>query len=553
MKRFIIAAVLTILMLTAATILAASKPVKIDTKKSGVYTHGKWRYEYRITAAGTRSETRYGKLFYDDNPIIANKFDRIETPWGMMQYFGPARETFHCHLHIHNIGWLLKKTYDSPIDMNKGKLLPSPEKMKLTPSYLRPLKVGESANGKTIQVIVGQKIIIALKGNPTTGYSWQIKKIEGDAIWQIGKVKYLPREHAPRMVGAGGIYIFTFQAQRTGVSKLLLEYKRAWEKNKPPARTFTAIISVKPDPSAQRIEKIKNILNPNKPGRIFELIIEYHGPPGKLDRKLGLIWETGQVMILKRQQHKDNRIKAGRPNPNVLRIGRDVYVRISKKQVDRIIDHLADVGFFCRAMPTKGRITEQKGCYLSILLSIGEIGYYECLDMGQETIERLNALKGVLTGAAAVEMDKFIKQIVRVSNELKGIPSEKPQLLKETAPQGVIGKVVKLKGNFMPTIGLGGGNRQIIPLSVPIWVFKGKVKPFSRPNRNHPALVKIVRSDKNGLFRIVLPPGRYTIVAQIKGRLYLNSYDGEGFWTSVIVKKGRWTTFNIKDTSEAVY
>ena len=419
MKRFIIAAVLTILMLTAATILAASKPVKIDTKKSGVYTHGKWRYEYRIAAAGTRSETRYGKLFYDGNPIIANKFDRIKTPWGMMQYFGPARETFHCHLHIHNIGWLLKKTYDSPIDMNKGKLLPSPEKMKLTPSYLRPLKISESANGKTIEVIVGQKIIIALKGNPTTGYSWQIKKIEGDSIVQIGKVKYLPREHASGMVGAGGIYTFTFQAQRAGVSKLLLVYKRAWEKNKPPARTFTAIINVKPDPSAQRIEKIKNILNPNKPGRIFELIIDYHGPPDKYDKELVLIWETGEVMILSRQQHKDNRIKAGRPNPNVLRIGRDVYVRISKKQVDRIIDHLADVGFFCRAILLHGKAPKRSGRYFSITVNVGKIAFYEDIGWGQRAFKRLKALQTVLPATAVKILSKMLLRLEVAKGKVK--------------------------------------------------------------------------------------------------------------------------------------
>ena len=409
MKRFSIATVIITLMLTAPTILATrkhAKTEKIDTKKSGVYTHGKWRYEYRITAAGTRSEIRFGKLFYDGNPIIANKFDRIKTPWGMMQYFGQARGKFH-----YNIGWLLKRTYDSPIDMNKGKLLPSPEKLKLKPSYLRPLKIGESANGKTIEVIVGQKLIIALKGNPTTGYSWRIKKIEGDAITQIGKVKYLPREHAPRMVGAGGIYIFTFRAQKVGVSKLLLVYKRAWEKSKPPARTFTATINVKADPSAKRIEKIKTILNPNKPGRIFELIIEYHGPPDKYDKELVLIWETGEVMILKRQQHKDNRVKAGRPNPNVLRIGRGVYIRISKKQVDRIIDHLADVGFFCRAILLHGSVPKRSGRYFSIAVNVGKMAFYEDIGLGQRAYKRLKSLQTVLPAAAVRILSKMLLRL----------------------------------------------------------------------------------------------------------------------------------------------
>lgn len=113
------------LMLIAFPLAGAETPAKVklvDTKKSGVYTSGKWRYDYTIRSAGTRSEGRHGELAFDGKPIAGmKKLDRIDTPWGMMQHFGPRPRTFG------NGGWLLKTTYDHPIDPKKGKLLPSPE------------------------------------------------------------------------------------------------------------------------------------------------------------------------------------------------------------------------------------------------------------------------------------------------------------------------------------------------------------------------------------------------------------------------------------------
>jgi len=93
---------------------------KVDTGKSGVYASGKWRYEYAIMLKGSRSERRRGNLTYDAKPITgAAELDRINTPWGVMQYFGEENRW--------NSGWLLKTTYDGAIDEKKGGMLPDPE------------------------------------------------------------------------------------------------------------------------------------------------------------------------------------------------------------------------------------------------------------------------------------------------------------------------------------------------------------------------------------------------------------------------------------------
>ena len=117
--------------------------------------------------------------------------------------------------------------------------------------------------------------------------------------------------------------------------------------------------------------------------------------------------------------------------------------------------------------------------------------------------------------------------------------------------QGITGKVLKLKGDFMPGPEPAKGTRE--PLPVPVWVFKGTVKVFEKPDPKHPSLIKTVQADKDGTYRVGLPPGEYTVVAEIDGKLYLNRFTGDGNWATVKVEADKWTTFNIEDTSGAAF
>lgn len=129
-----------------------------------------------------------------------------------------------------------------------------------------------------------------------------------------------------------------------------------------------------------------------------------------------------------------------------------------------------------------------------------------------------------------------------------------PRVPAQPATQGITGKVLKLKGNFMPMVGEGKRPGQsITPLAVPVHVFKGRLKPFEKPDPKHPALVQTVQADKDGVYKVAVRPGEYTVVAEINGKLYLNLQDTEGRWGSVEVKADKWTTRNIEDNSEAAY
>ena len=122
-------------------------------------------------------------------------------------------------------------------------------KAKLTPASQSAdkavVELDEACNGKTVEVVVGAKICITLKGNITTGYSWDVKKVEGDAEKQDGKVDYASKPAKPNMVGAGGAFTAVFKAEKEGKAVITLAYFRPWEKDKAPAETFTVTVDVK--------------------------------------------------------------------------------------------------------------------------------------------------------------------------------------------------------------------------------------------------------------------------------------------------------------------
>ena len=69
-----------------------------------------------------------------------------------------------------------------------------------------------------------------LKGNPSTGYTWEAV-LASENIVEISKdVKYLG---AKGMVGAPSMFYFTVRSVLTGNTVLTLEYKRPWEEKAP--------------------------------------------------------------------------------------------------------------------------------------------------------------------------------------------------------------------------------------------------------------------------------------------------------------------------------
>ena len=73
-------------------------------------------------------------------------------------------------------------------------------------------------------------VTIELKGNPSTGYTWEAVLASENIVEVSKNVKYLG---AKGMVGAPSMFYFTVSSLSSGSTILTLEYKRPWEEIAP--------------------------------------------------------------------------------------------------------------------------------------------------------------------------------------------------------------------------------------------------------------------------------------------------------------------------------
>lgn len=73
-------------------------------------------------------------------------------------------------------------------------------------------------------------VTIELKGNPSTGYTWEAVLASENIVEISRDVKYLGGEG---MVGAPSVFYFTVSSLSSGSTILTLEYKRPWEEIAP--------------------------------------------------------------------------------------------------------------------------------------------------------------------------------------------------------------------------------------------------------------------------------------------------------------------------------
>lgn len=92
-----------------------------------------------------------------------------------------------------------------------------------------PLKLSDKNSGAHQTVCAGQKVIISLDENPTTGYSWQffITPAKQNTITDTAETYIAPDTS---LIGAGGIKEYSFTAARKGTVTVTGYYFRPWEK-----------------------------------------------------------------------------------------------------------------------------------------------------------------------------------------------------------------------------------------------------------------------------------------------------------------------------------
>jgi inhibitor of cysteine peptidase len=97
--------------------------------------------------------------------------------------------------------------------------------------------------GKLYRCQILQEFVVELQANPSTGYSWQFAG--GDqSLVRLMYEEYMPGEER-ELVGAPGKQLFYFQAIAPGRTPLRLEYRRSWEKEAAPAKTFSITLVIR--------------------------------------------------------------------------------------------------------------------------------------------------------------------------------------------------------------------------------------------------------------------------------------------------------------------
>lgn len=91
-------------------------------------------------------------------------------------------------------------------------------------------------NGQTVNVRVGDEVVIQLPAQMGTGYSWQLRARDAKIAVPQGEpeLKSTPGQ-AP---GAAEQQLFRFKIQAPGSTTVQLQYVHPWEKNQPPQKTF---------------------------------------------------------------------------------------------------------------------------------------------------------------------------------------------------------------------------------------------------------------------------------------------------------------------------
>jgi inhibitor of cysteine peptidase len=103
--------------------------------------------------------------------------------------------------------------------------------------------ITDEDHGKDIDLPAGDTLVVRLKGNPSTGYSWAIKG-DPSPLWLV-KSSTKKTSQSGHTAGAPAVQEFRLTAVTAGMASLTLEYRRPWEYTAAPARTFQVKVSAR--------------------------------------------------------------------------------------------------------------------------------------------------------------------------------------------------------------------------------------------------------------------------------------------------------------------
>ncbi|MCX6092330.1 MAG: protease inhibitor I42 family protein [Candidatus Bipolaricaulota bacterium] len=95
--------------------------------------------------------------------------------------------------------------------------------------------------GAQVALRTGDRLMVQLAGNPTTGYSWTNTLIYEYAV--VRETEEAEYRSDSTLIGAGGLFVFRYQAVDAGMQDFLFGYARPWETVEP-IETLALSVSV---------------------------------------------------------------------------------------------------------------------------------------------------------------------------------------------------------------------------------------------------------------------------------------------------------------------
>lgn len=114
--------------------------------------------------------------------------------------------------------------------------------IKCTDTIINEPEITEKDNSSTVMYKANTKFNIALEGNITTGYSWNVASIDTTKINQIGTYEYKSNEGT--LIGRPGKFIFKFKTVNKGESFIKFYYARTWETGIAPVDSFKIKVNI---------------------------------------------------------------------------------------------------------------------------------------------------------------------------------------------------------------------------------------------------------------------------------------------------------------------
>ena len=105
------------------------------------------------------------------------------------------------------------------------------------------LTVTQKEDGGEVVLVAGGTLLLRLEAIVGTGYGWQIVRDASPQLKAVGN----PKSEASGNTKEGGmeIEVFQFLAHVPGSSDLELQYRRPWEKQVAPAKTYRLRVIVR--------------------------------------------------------------------------------------------------------------------------------------------------------------------------------------------------------------------------------------------------------------------------------------------------------------------